>query len=115
MKIKCPYCLRDVSGNSNRYTNHWLSDREQYCPLSSQPIPPVGMGESEHRRRASIACQLAAQLRDQDPAITHAYLAVQERTELERLTVAALAAIPIDRPMSDIYEWVIGLPVAVES
>lgn len=109
----CPYCGRHITAKGGRYTRHGLTyDSDQYCPLSEQPAPTQGFTPDDHRRRAGIVCQLAAQLRDQDPTLIHSYLAVQPRPELERLLTVALAAIPTDKTLLDIFDWVTQLPEA---
>lgn len=109
----CPSCGRAITARSNRYTLHGTEpDSSDYCPLSEQPIPADGVGEDANRRRAGIVCQLAAQLRDQDPALVHHYIGVQSRDELERLLVVALAAIPTDRTLLEVFDWVTELPAA---
>lgn len=109
----CPSCGRSVAARTGRYSVHGHQPgSDDYCPLSQQPVPARGLSHDAHRRRAGIVCQLAAQLRDEDPALVHHYIGVQSRDELERLLVVALAAIPTDRTLLEVFEWVTELPAA---
>jgi 23S rRNA G2445 N2-methylase RlmL len=63
--------------------------------------PPYGMAfQSGHRAEA------------QDPRHVWAYLTALPAAEVQRLLVFALAAIPVDRRVEDLFGWVANLPSA---
>jgi hypothetical protein len=62
--------------------------------------------------RATLVCDLAAQLRDVDPAVVWDYLTGLPADELQRMTMVALAGIDVDSPISEVFGWVQQLPAA---
>lgn len=59
--------------------------------------------------QADAALELACRLHDEDPQLVWETLELLDRQPLMELCVIALAAMPIDRPKSEIFAWVEGL------
>lgn len=110
----CPHCGRPCTIRNHRYSRHHNTAGD-YCLLADLPAPANGTTPDDYQRRATIVTHLAALLRDQDPAHIHAWLHTQPRHELVRLMVVALAAIPIQQRLTDIYQWIYQLPAARSS
>jgi hypothetical protein len=73
----------------------------------------INGGEAIHyRRRADLVCELATQLRDTDPNGVWDYLTATPASELQRLLMIALAGIDVDKPVTDVFGWVLDLPTA---
>lgn len=105
--VLCPRCKRVTALTGRRWVRHTTTPRGfQRCALSLRPVPFEGTSDAELRGRAFLAGELAAQLRDEDPARLWVYLNAFEPLELRRMLVIALAAIPVDRPVSELYDWV---------
>ncbi len=64
---------------------------------------------------ADAAVDLACRLRDENPAIVWNALWRMDRVSLQKLTVAALAGLNPDVPVSELFGWVLNLPVAQEA
>ncbi len=113
--VTCIYCGNQVRSDSGCYPRHSQSpkQRDDMCPLSYQRVPRVGLTERDWEHRAKQVANLAWQLHDCDPAIVWAYLTALPADELQRLTLVALAGIPIEgRTVDDIFDWVTELPTA---
>lgn len=54
---------------------------------------------------ADAAVDVACRLRDEDPQLIYDALARMERHDLIELVMVALAAMPIDKPKSQIFAW----------
>jgi hypothetical protein len=80
--------------------------------MSNQRTPITGLTHADHERRAHTVLDLAQQVQDEDPAVVWTVLTATPADELQRLLMFALAAIPMDRSIDDIYAWVRELPVA---
>ena len=52
------------------------------------------------------------QVQDSDPQIVWDYLTALPADELQRLLMFALAGVPVDRHIDDIFGWVLELPAA---
>lgn len=109
-RVVCLYCNRMVATHGNRWGKHSVTpgafDR---CPLSFRPIPYPGDSHREFRGRALLVGELAAQLRDEDPWMLQVYLTSLPAEELQRLLVVALAAVDVDKPISELFDWVTDL------
>lgn len=57
-------------------------------------------------KMAHSAFDLACRLRDEDPQLVWHSLTLLDRQRLQELTVILLAALPIEQPASEIFEWV---------
>lgn len=110
----CPFCGKTVRAKSNTFDHHSSSGRVT-CPLSYQGVPRTGFTEADWEDRAKIVANLAWQLRECDPVLTWTYLTSLPADELQRLLMVALAGIPVDLRLSDIFRWVTQLPVAVSA
>lgn len=112
----CPRCMRHVSTDYDRYAVHSPTPgSDTYCPMSKQRTPITGMTDRDMMARANLLCSLACQVRDEDPRIVWDYLTTMPAVELQRMLQLALAAIPVDRKLHDVFDWVAELPVAVAS
>jgi hypothetical protein len=61
---------------------------------------------------AGFALQLAARLRDEDPALTWEALQRLSRQRLQQLVVILAAAVPVDSSPAQLFDWVTALPTA---
>lgn len=109
--VQCPHCGRRCTIRNHRYSRHHNTHGD-YCLLSELPAPATGTHADDYQHRATIVARLAALLRDQDTNHTLAWLHTQPRHELVRLMVVALAAIPTEKRLTDIYHWIYQLPAA---
>lgn len=109
-RVRCPHCGRIIGSHSRRYSRHLYGD--DYCPLSEQPLPAGGFDPRAYTQRARTVTTLAAQLRDLDPQLVYDYLNAQTRHELIQLAAVAIAAIPTDHCLTDVFAWVTDLPEA---
>jgi hypothetical protein len=107
---RCPFCDRTVSTDSGRFGRHRHGDG--YCRMTDQHVPIVGHTATDYVSRAHLVTDLAAQVQDADPSIAWDYLTALPAAELQRLTMIALAGIPVDQTVSDIFGWVTELPIA---
>ena len=104
----CPYCGRTVNVDAaHRFYRHSVAVRGfELCPLSGLPIPVQGLSHLELKRRAHLVGSLAVQLRDEDPTLLWTYLTCLDATEVQRLLMIALAAIPVDKcSISELFDW----------
>lgn len=69
---------------------------------------------TELAKLAEVAAGLAWRLRDEDPRVVRAALQMLTRETLEDLATIALVGMDIDRPMSEVFSWVLDLPAAQE-
>jgi hypothetical protein len=83
--------------------------------MSKRRIPIKGTHDDDYRARANLIARLAAEIQDQDPHEVWDYLTVMPADELQRLLQIALAAIPVDKTVSQIFAWVDNLPVSKEA
>jgi hypothetical protein len=109
---QCPRCGREVRTDDGRYVLHNSGDLGDVCAMSLQHIPIVGESETAYISRAKLVANLAAQVQDADPSVVWDYLTALPGNELQRLTMIALAAMPIDQTLEDMFAWVYELPVA---
>jgi len=79
----------------------------------AQPAPAVRYTFSTNESRvnrmealADAALQLACLQRDEDPHLVWDALMQLDRQALQELTAVALAAIPVDKPKSQVFAWV---------
>ena len=111
----CPSCGRTVMTCWHRYSLHGVTvDSSERCFMSERRVPITGTSEQNFLARANLVAELAAQVQDQDPHEVWEYLTCLPAVELQRLLQVALAAIPVDRNISDVYDWVLRLPAARE-
>lgn len=114
--VTCPRCNRTISTDWYCYARHGVTpNSSDYCPMSGQRLPISGVGDDDYRDRASLLCHLAAQVQDEDPHKVWDYLTVLPAVELQRLLQLALAAIPVDRTITEIFGWVYDLPATKEA
>lgn len=73
------------------------------------PVNPPDMSDGHCRqleRTADMVLELACRLRDEDPQIIWDTLRNLGRGDLQELAVIALAAIPVDKPKTEVFAWV---------
>jgi hypothetical protein len=108
----CPRCNRAVRTDAHRFKLHTDAAGERTCPLSTQRVPFDGHTATDYVGRAHLVADLAEQVQDADPAVVWEYLTATPAAEIQRLLIIALAAIPVDQRVEDMFAWVTELPVA---
>jgi hypothetical protein len=104
-----------VSTDSGRFNNHGAvagTKTTQYCSMSKQRIPVTGLNSDDFIERAVLVADLAGQLQDLDPTIVWDFLTALPAAELQRMMMVALAAVPVDQTLTDVFGWVCDLPTA---
>lgn len=109
---RCPHCDRRVRTLANQYYLHNIGEYDNVCPMSNQRIPITGTTPTDYVSRARLVTNLAAQVQDADPGVVWHYLTALPAAELQRLTMVALAAIPVDQTVEEMFAWVSALPAA---
>lgn len=108
----CPHCGRGVRTINNCYYLHNTGDYDRVCPLSEQRVPITGLTPADYASRAKLVANLASQVQDADPRIVWTYLTALPGNELQRLMMVALAALPVDQTVAEMWAWVTELPAA---
>lgn len=112
-------CDREVSVSENRYGHHTATPGKKVesdlCPMTGQRVPVSGESNADYLARAYLVADLAEQLQDRDPNVVWQYLTAVPAGELQRMMVVALAGIPVEGRVTDIWGWVLDLPVAREA
>lgn len=110
----CPHCKRAVRTNDGRYGFHSVTEdgTNNRCPVSHQRTPVTGTTATDYVSRAQLVASLAGQVQDEDPAIVWDYITALPVPELHRMLQVALAAVPVDQTVSEIFAWVTELPQA---
>lgn len=113
----CPRCGRSVGITWDRFKQHNLHRYQsgELCPMSEQPVPVKGFGPETYERRARLITHLAQQVQEYDPRSAFDYLTCLPADELQRLLIVAFAALPLDRSVEELWEWIYDLPIAQES
>lgn len=110
---RCPRCDRTIVTDGGRYKQHSLEPGSGVaCPFSEQHTPIIGHSASNYLSRGYLVADLAEQVQDRDINIVWEILTATPADELQRLLMLALAAVPVDRPLAEIYRWVTDLPAA---
>jgi hypothetical protein len=99
-----------------------ITDRSVDRHRTSPPIPaPPPLPDhsdvsdalcAELEQLAILAAEMAASLRDENPAVVWHALSQLGRRGIQELAVILLAIIPIDKPLSHLLAWVNELPAA---
>jgi hypothetical protein len=108
----CPHCHRTVRTVGGCYEVHNIGEHTRLCPLSLQHTVITGDSPTAYVSRARLVANLAEQVQDFDPAIVWTYLDALPVNELRRLAMIALAAIPVDQTVEQMFGWVTELPAA---
>jgi hypothetical protein len=109
----CPRCNRAVGTNGNRFKPHaTVRLGDEICRMSDQHVFVSGHSSRDYIARAHVIADLADQVQDRDPALVWDYLTALPTEEVQRLLVIALAAVPVDKPVHDVWAWVCDLPAA---
>jgi hypothetical protein len=101
-----------VRTNENRYVLHNTGEQGDMCPMTNMHLPITGDSPTAYVSRARLVANLAEEVQDADPSVVWDYLTALSGNELQRLTMIALAAVPVDQTVEDIFGWVCELPVA---
>lgn len=109
--IDCTVCGKQVTARNHRYARHTHRVNE-FCPMSDLPLPASGDSPEAYLHRATIVARLAGLLRDEDPRTVHTYLTTLDRGEIISLAMIAVAGIPHQQRVTEIWSWVCDLPQA---
>jgi hypothetical protein len=101
-----------VRTSEGRYGLHNIGEQGQLCPMTQQHIPITGDSPTSYLSRARLVANLAEQVQDADPSVVWSYLTALSATELQRMAMIALAAIPVDQTVEQMFSWVCELPSA---
>lgn len=112
----CPYCGRTIQVVKGQFRPHSTVQGRpgDTCPMTREHVPITGYDDESYARRADLIGHLAWRMKDEDPAQIWTYLTALPAAEMQRLLMIALAAIPTDSPISDLFDWIYRLPVARE-
>ena len=111
--ITCHGCGRTVTAFCGRYKRHAVTPNgDDICRMTGQHTPPSGHSDRDYIKRAHLIGDLARQVQDADPALVWDYLTALPATEVQTLLQLALAAVPVDKPIQDVWAWVCDLPKA---
>jgi hypothetical protein len=80
--------------------------------MSKLRIPITGTRDADFEGRAHLVGNLASRVQDEDPHVIWDYLTALPAVELQRLLMVALAAIPVDQTVREMFGWVCELPAA---
>lgn len=112
---RCPHCDRSVTHYCGRYRLHSVIAKSgERCPMTDQRVVVTGLSEWDFELRAKLVADLAEQVQDADPQVVWTYLTALSAVEVQRLLVIALAAVPVDQTVGQMFAWVSSLPVANE-
>ena len=117
-RTDCPYCGRAVRvDDKGRFRTHakTAGARNDTCPMAGEHVPITGHSDNDYFARAHLISKLAWRVRDEDPQQVWNYLTVLPAEEVQRLLMLALAAIPVDQTVEDMFAWVCDLPAAREA
>lgn len=111
---KCPHCKRVVRTHIDKYGLHSMTTdgRNDRCPVSGQRTPVTGFTATDYVSRAQLVASLAGQVQDEDPAVVFDYITALPVDELRRMLQIALAAVPVDKSVGEMFGWVCSLPAA---
>jgi hypothetical protein len=111
---KCPRCDRMIATDGSRYKQHSLVEGGE-CPMTEQHTPITGFTNQDFLSRGYVVADLAQQVQDRDTRIVWDVLTALPAAEVQRLLMIALAAVPTDKPLTEIFGWVCDLPSAKET
>ena len=119
---RCGYLDTEIAervGVTTQTVSRILKRPLQAVPDSGIPRLPAPRDITPERSReveklADIALGLACRLRDEDATHVRVALSMLSEAAKDELLIIALAGIDIDRPVTDIYGWVLALPAAQE-
>lgn len=110
----CPGCGRSISVNAGRYSRHNSGEQGDICDFSQMRAPYRADQQTptDWVGRAHIVANLAADVQDSDPAVVWQWLTALPADELQRLMMIALAAVPVEQTVAEMFAWVTELPAA---
>lgn len=109
----CPICGRSITIKDARWSRHLPHEgARDFCDMSLARTPVKGDSAIDYYYRATQIADLATQVRDCDPAVVWNVLTTIPADELQRLMMLTLAGIDIDRPIHEIWSWVLELPAS---
>ncbi|MEX3655284.1 hypothetical protein ABFW14_08425 [Mycolicibacterium fortuitum] len=110
---RCPRCGNHVRIYSNKFDYHSANPGDPYyCPMSKLRTPITGTTDADYESRAHLIGNLATRIQDEDPHVVWEYLTALPAAELQRMLMVALAAIPVDQSIREMFGWVCELPAA---
>lgn len=113
---RCPRCDRTIATDASRFKPHSVVEGEfGECPMSGQHTPIAGHTPTDYLSRGYLVADLAQQVQDQDTRVVWDVLTALPAAEVQRLLMIALAAVPTDQPIAEMFAWVAKLPVAKET
>jgi hypothetical protein len=105
---------RDIAERVGMSDRQVLRIRHMQAAAENRPLlpnPPLITDSRcrELERTAGLVLRLATLLRDEDPVLVNHTLKQLPRTKLEELATVALAAIPLDSTVGELFAWVTDL------
>lgn len=110
----CPVCWQAVTTGTGRFHGRIKTHTDTIgsrCPMSLQPVPAECHRAARLETEAAHVVCMAAELRD-DLTPVWDTLAAASPTQLRDWLIIALAAVDIERPISDLFQWVQDMPIA---
>lgn len=107
----------DQVGHELGITRRSVERHKASPPVPGPPPLPdarrVSAGRcAELEQTAALAVELVGSLRDENPHVCWSALSRLDRRQLQELAVVALAAIPVDATLAELFGWVLDLPCA---
>lgn len=115
-RVTCAYCGRVVATEYGWYVKHSIeAGGRQSCPLASMPVVPTPVDgvwptEEDLAVRARLVPRLGQMQQDEDPHLVWTYLSTLKPMDLQIMLAAALAIVPTEGRIRDIFAWLYELP-----
>jgi hypothetical protein len=104
-RICCPVCWRDIDVRHGFVARHVDSAGTGWCPMSNRRQPRSIEREALLEKTAQHVMSLACELRD-DLESFYSHLNLATDAQVRDWLVIALAAVDINRPISQLLAWV---------
>lgn len=108
--VECPTCGRMIATNSGKFRKHADDSILRECPMSGKATQQSRLA-ADMVKTARTVLNLAEHLREEDPTWVWRYLSQLDPSELRRLALVALAAVPDGQTLEQAFDWVFDLPV----
>jgi hypothetical protein len=112
-QVECPQCGRVTQTVRRRYARHSTEKLGPLCDMSGELVSEDVIEYSRNLHRVDVVLHWAQMLREEDPAALHSWIRHTDRAELEKLLCIALAGVPIDKPKSEVFGWVLAMEKGV--
>ncbi len=115
-RMICAYCGRTVGVSFGWYVKHSIEARScTPCPLADMPVIPKAVEgiwptEEDLAVRARLVPRLGQMQQDEDPRLVWTYLSALKPMDLQIMLAAALAIVPTEGRIRDIFAWLYELP-----